>query len=395
MDFSRIDLTDMQRALAAEATAVFRDLVTEDVLAQERETGDGFNETVHRELGARGWLVPHWPVEQGGAGFGDVEQRIIELARINARTPWITANTTRMAWVAVEQHARPDVRDELRPGVADGSVRFALGYTEPHGGSDIADVRTRAERDGDGWRINGSKVFITGIQQATHLFLLARTGTGRAGLTMFLVPLPADGVEAYPIRTYGDERTNSVFLDNVQVDDRWRLGEVGAGWTVLSGPLQEEHTRTSTSSLGDPSIGTRYARTLGRALDAALLYVREARHPDGSALSEDPVVLDALGRVATMLQAAVLAGGPSGRILGAEMTVQGVGLLIDVIGLPALVAHGQSEAISDGVLEAAYRQAQGMSVYGGTTDVFRAMIATELGLPRPRYPDRISPTITA
>ena len=147
-------------------------------------------------------------------------------------------------WPAVEASADPGLRDELKPQVAKGTVRFCLGYTEPDGGSDIAGAKTRAVRDGDEWVINGQKIFTSNAQYSTHVFLITRTDPTlpkHKGLTMFLVPTSSPGFERQPLPTIGDETTNISFYSDIRLPDRYRIGEVNNGWSTLHGPLDAEH----------------------------------------------------------------------------------------------------------------------------------------------------------
>jgi alkylation response protein AidB-like acyl-CoA dehydrogenase len=408
MDFSLVQLDAEQQRFAAEVRDVLDSIVTEDVLEFERRTGSGFNEAVHFALAARGWVMPAWPVAAGGAALDPVCRRILELELERRQTPGITAGTTALVWAAVAKYADPGLLAELEPKVAAGTVRCCLGYTEPDGGSDIAAAKVRAVRDGDEWVVNGSKIFTTGAQNCQFVFLITRTDPAlpkHKGLTMFLVPLDAPGVEIQAIRTYGGERTNVVYYGDVRVADRYRLGPVNAGWSVLHGPLDAEHSVGGDSDgLSEVSIGRSFLRPLERALDAAVDWARAARRPDGSRVIDDPTVRLRLGRIATELEAACYTPGPMGRVIGAETLIRGAAALVDLVGTEGLLPHGADGAVGGGAVEVAHRFAQGTATYGGTVEVFRTIIAQHvLGLPRPSYPGsraflagrRAEPTLAA
>jgi alkylation response protein AidB-like acyl-CoA dehydrogenase len=145
---------------------------------------------------------------------------------------------------SVEQFASPELVAEVMPGVLAGRLRLCLGYTEPEGGSDVATCKTRAERDGDHWIINGSKMFTTGAHNCQYVFLLTNSDPGapkHKSLSMFLVPLGLPGIEIQGIRTVDGDRTNIVYYSDVRVSDKYRLGEVNGGWTVVREPLNAEH----------------------------------------------------------------------------------------------------------------------------------------------------------
>jgi alkylation response protein AidB-like acyl-CoA dehydrogenase len=391
MDFSRVPLDAEGQKFLDEVRSFMTEHVTEDVLEEERRTGSGFNERVHLALGRRGWIMPAWPAERGGAGLDPVRARILELEMRRAEVPSITHGTTRLVLSAVEKSGQPDLVAELLPGVAAGTVRFCLGYTEPDGGSDIAAAKTRAVRDGDEWVINGSKIFTTGAQNCQYTFLITRTDPElpkHRGLTMFLVPLASEGVEIQAIRTYGGERTNIVYYSDVRISDRYRLGGVNDGWSVLHGPLDDEHgIGRGGAGLADLSIGTSFLHTLGRAIDSAVAWACTTTRADGTRPIDDRMVRYRLGTVAMHMEAGLVTPGPMGRVKGSDALVRGAAELMDLTGPASLLSEGSPGAGSTGVIEGAHRFAQGTATYGGTLEVFHGIIAQHvLGLPRPGYP---------
>jgi alkylation response protein AidB-like acyl-CoA dehydrogenase len=393
MDFSRVRLDAEQQGFLGEVRAFVAEHVTEEVLDEERRTGSGFNEGVHLALGEKGWIMPAWPAERGGAGLDPVRVQLLDLVTRRSGMPTVTLGTTRLVVKAVERYAEPGLAADVLPRIAEGTARCCLGYTEPDGGSDIAAAKTRAVRDGDEWVINGSKIFTTGAQNCQYAFLVTRTDPELAkhrGLTMFLVPLGSDGVEIQGIRTFGGERTNIVYYSDVRIPDRYRLGGVNDGWTVLRGPLDEEHSfgqKGSAAQIGGTSLGATYVYPLQRALDSALTWACTTNRPDGSRPVDDRSVLYRLGQVAIDMQAGQVTPGPMGRVKASDALVRGAAELMDLAGPAALLSEGSSGAEAAGAIEFAHRFAQGTATYGGTVEVFRQMIAQHvLGLPRPAYP---------
>ena len=391
MDFSTIDLTPAQQEFAGEVRDTLTGMLTDELRANEREHGHSFDLGMHLALGRKGWLLPERPVAEGGAGLDKVEQRILELELLRQQAPSITAGTTRLVLQAVERFAVPELREEILPKVASGEVRFCLGYTEPDGGSDIAGAKTRAVRDGDEWLINGQKIFTTGAQNAQYTFLITRTDPDlpkHRGLTMFLVPLDTPGIVIQGIRAFSGERTNVVFYSDVRIADKYRLGGVNDGWSVLHGPLDEEHSIGGGSDgLSDVSMGSSFLRHLERALEDAYLWARSATCLDGRSPADDPVVQRRIGEAAMDFEFACCATGPMGRVAGSEALVRNAAALIDLIGPEALLAYGADGAIADGRFDDEHRFAQGTATYGGTVEVFRTIIAQHvLNLPKPAYP---------
>ena len=195
MDFSRVTLADDDQAFLDEARDFLTTHVTDDVRRRDRETGDNFDEGVHLALGAAGYLEGEWKGAAEG-GFSRVRRRIWELEKRRAHVPWVTWGTTAMVARSVAKFGSPELQAEVMPKVFSGEVRLCLGYTEPEGGSDIATCKTRAVRDGDGWIINGSKMFTTGAHKCQYVFLITNTdpeAPKHKSLTMFLVPLDSAG----------------------------------------------------------------------------------------------------------------------------------------------------------------------------------------------------------
>jgi len=392
MDFSEIELDDEHRRLQDDVRAFVAEYFTPDVYEQEHRTGDGFNETIHRALGERGWIFPTWPREKGGAGLGRLGARIIELELHKAQFIMVVLGTTRLVAGAVEMFGNPDVRDDLLLAAARGEVRFCLGYTEPDGGSDIAGAKTKAIRDGDRWVINGSKMFTTGAHLSQYTFLIARTDPTlpkHKGLTMFLVPLDAPGIEIQELKGFSGERTNIVYYDDVVVDDVYRLGEVNGGWAVLHGPLDKEHSigRSQGDGLDDLTMGVNFLRHLVASFGDVLAWADGGDRSGAERRGGDSAVLERIGRIIARTEAALVTPGPAGRVAGSEVLVDSAAELLDLVGLESLVQRGGEDAIGDGHLEWLHRYAQGTATYAGTVEVFRTIIAQHaLGLPRPQYP---------
>jgi len=409
MDFSAVDLTEAQQAFRDEVRAFLEEHLSPAASGAQGAQGahgasgeaEHFDEPFYLALGDRGWLMPRWRREDGGAELDDVRVRILEdeLDRRDelAGTDRLGAlSTTRLVWPAIEMFAEPGLRAELTPRVARGTARLTLGYSEPDGGSDIAGARTRAVRDGEEWVINGQKIFTTNAQHAQYTFLITRTDPDlpkHQGLTMFLVPLDTPGIEIQALPTIGDERTNIVYYSDVRIADRYRVGEVNNGWTVLHGPLDAEHyIGGETSKLNDISGGAGHMRWLRRAVQAAAGWARDPAQvsPGGGApAAADRVFLAGLGRILVQIEAGLATPGPMGRIKGADVAITGCEQLIDLTGPAATLPAGADGAIDDGVIELAHRAVQVTATYGGTVEVFRTVIAQQyLGLPRPDYPGR-------
>jgi 3-oxocholest-4-en-26-oyl-CoA dehydrogenase alpha subunit len=392
MDFSAAVFTDDQQAFAQEVRAFLDEQLTPEVYAGMRERSSSFDEGFHLAMGAKGWLFPRWRKEDGGAELDDVSIKILETELRTRDVQSGLLATTRLVWPAIEASADPGLRDELRPQVAKGTARFALGYTEPDGGSDIAGAKTRAVRDGDEWIINGQKIFTSSVQYAQYVFLITRTDPTlpkHKGLTMFLVPTSAPGFERQPLPTIGDETTNISYYSDIRLTDRNRIGEVNNGWSTLHGPLDaEHHLGEHTSKLEDVGPGGNIVRYLAQSVDAALDWAKDA--PDGNGpMIDDKSFLAGIGSLLTEMEASACTPTAMGKVKGSDTARLGFEQLIDMIGPAATIPYGGEGAIGNGVIEFGHRVAQHSATPGGTVEVFRTIIAQhDLGLPRPEYPGR-------
>jgi alkylation response protein AidB-like acyl-CoA dehydrogenase len=243
-------------------------------------------------LAAAGYAVPHWPAQWPGGGRSLAEQKVIyeELAR--ADTPRLLlsfmstyhAASTLFEWGSDEQQAR------YIPRILEGEI-WCQGFSEPNAGSDLANVRTRAERRGDVYVVNGQKLWSTMGQFADKCLLLVRTsneGAKQAGLTYLLLDLEAKGVTARPIhQIHGDEEFAELFLDDVEVPVADRLGDEGQGWAVAQSTLSSERGLTLLE------LSARMRGSLWRIADL----IRETGRDQDSGILRD------FGRLATKVDA--------------------------------------------------------------------------------------------
>lgn len=385
MNFATINFDDETRRFLDEVYAFVDEYLTDDVIEEEWVTGSGHNWGFHHALGAKGWVMSSWPKEEGGAGLTSWQETLLDRELRGRHVPLITWGVTRLVASAVAEFGSEEVRTELLPRVARGEICFCLGYTEPDCGSDLAAVRTKAVRDGDEWIIDGQKMFTTGAHNSSHAFLLARTDPDTAkhkGLTMFLCPL--EGVEIRPVHTLGGERTNMVFFDEYRVPDSHRLGPVGEGWMVVSGPLAAEHGMRDQDPETVPidSPGGMYGQALAVAYNASVEWAMTPAE-DGKRPIDDPLVRRRLASTALDVEVATVTPGPMGRIVSAEFLIRDAETLENLLGPAGILPRGEAGSVGGGWIEYAHRFAQGTAIYGGSTDIHRNIIAEKfLGMPR-------------
>jgi 3-oxocholest-4-en-26-oyl-CoA dehydrogenase alpha subunit len=379
VDFSRVELSDDDQAFQDDLRAFLKTIVTDEVIARDRLTGENFDEGVHLALGEAGYLATDFKDESEG-GFTRLRRRIwgLEIGRIH--TPWFHWGTTAMVARAIEQFGSDELKDEVMPKVLAGEYRLCLGYTEPEGGSDVATCKTRAVRDGDGWIINGSKMFTSNAQNAHYVYLITNTDPDapkHQSLTMFLVPLNSAGVEIQPLRTVDGDRTNITYYSDVRIDDKYRVGEVNGGWGVLRDALNDEHGTIDRGTDGLDKIA---------AMSEHLLLLAEAIDGVAATAADDDSVRYRLGRSIARMEAAMSTPEMFGRVAIAQTMRDVTPDLMDILGTASGLPVGIEGAADDGGAEYIFRLAGPTGIYGGTLEVFRNMIAQHaLGLGRPAY----------
>jgi alkylation response protein AidB-like acyl-CoA dehydrogenase len=322
---------------------------------------------LYRELGRRGLLAPGWPVEYGGAGRSRVEAAIAVEELVRAGIPdTLHVNTVQIVGLFLLMAGSTAQKRTHLPPLARGERFASVLYTEPDSGSDLGSLQTTATPDGDGWRLDGVKVYSLKSDVTDLALCAARTGSGRyAGISLFLVDLHAPGVTRTPIPSIADEAFHRVELAGVRVGPGDLLGEVGGGWPLLTQALAIERT------------GLDYVLKAERWLEA----VREGLHePEDATLVE-------LGRFAARLTAGRLL---SWRVLGrsevdeaaaaaakyhcSELAAEVADWAVRVHGFGYARAWLPAERLD--VLEAAYREAPGLTLSAGTSEVMLQIVGS-------------------
>jgi 3-oxo-4-pregnene-20-carboxyl-CoA dehydrogenase beta subunit len=264
-----VDLTPDQRALRAELRDYFAGLMTPAERAElltERH-GAVYRDVVRR-MGRAGWLGVGWPVRWGGRGFGQVEQQIFadEAARADVPLPAVTLQTV---GPTLQEHGTPWQQDFFLPKILAGEVHFAIGYTEPEAGTDLASLRTRAVRDGGDYVVDGQKIFTTGAHAADYIWLACRTAPSRhKGITILIVDTADPGFSWTPIITHdGAHHVNATYYAGVRVPVRMRVGAENEGWRLIT--TQLNHERVMLGPAG--RIAALHDRVRAWAADRALL----------------------------------------------------------------------------------------------------------------------------
>ncbi len=347
-----------------------------------------------------GWAVPTWPTTAGGRGLDSAGASAIgsELARFEVPDLYPFLIGLRVAGPVVMELGTTDQQGRWLPAIRTGAEIWCQLFSEPDAGSDLAGLITRAERDGDGWRVTGSKVWTSRGHYARWGLLLARsdwTVPKHAGITAFGLDLHSPGVVVRPLRQInGDEHFSQVFLDSVFVPDTDRVGEVGRGWGVARTALA--HERGAVGSSGSSGLPLEQLLNLARAM---------GREDDPNARQQlaDLYVRMEVSRVHGMRVRDLARGGRAGpegsgtKLTGALLYQRFARVAMDLLG-PAAVAWEPSELVDDaGELRdvdwrTLFLTSPSLSIRGGTDEIQRNIVGEQvLGLPREPAVDRDVP----
>ncbi|WP_395106709.1 acyl-CoA dehydrogenase family protein [Actinomadura sp. SCN-SB] len=385
-----IDLTDEQKRLRAELREYFRGCLDDEQRAAIANDPFGTAYMEHcKRLGADGMLGVALPKEYGGRGYGPVEQQIFanEIARAEVPYPIITLNSVAPT---ILQYGSDAHKEFFLPRILAGECHFAIGYSEPGAGTDLASLRTTAVRDGDHYVVNGQKIFTSGAHYADYIWLAARTDPGakkHKGISMLIVDCRDPGFSWTPIRTMdGRHHTNATYFQDVRVPADMLIGEENKGWDLIVNQLN--HERVTLGPAGN----------IGHTYDRFERWARTARGRDGEPLINEPAVRRALARVRAHLRVNELLnwqvaanqdlgwlGAPDAsatKIYGSER-MQEVGRIVGDV----LARHGDpGDPATADLMERNDRGAKGAVVLtfgGGVNEIQRELIAMiGLGLPR-------------
>jgi 3-oxochol-4-en-24-oyl-CoA dehydrogenase len=380
------DLGEEARALATEVEAFFSKHLTPELRAKAHYSWEGHDPGIHRKLAEARLLFLSWPKELGGRAAAPYARHAA--MHVWERYNWTTApiSVAGMVGTIIQRFGSDELKRDVLSKIVSGESICSLGYSEPGCGSDVFAAACRATRDGDGWRIDGSKMFTSGADIADYVFMLTRTDLTvpkHKGLTMFIVPLKAPGVKIQAVHTFQDERTNITYYDGVRIPDSYRLGDVNAGVKVMSAGLELEH-------------GGGFSKSQAKMLRSAEELCREIRR-DGRPLIEDRDAQARLARsLANLLVSELLTwramwagtvkqpvpgAGPMAKMYSSEKFLTDSADLLNLTAPLSLSKRPGAAAF----LNQCYRHAHGTRIYGGTSQVHRSMIAERnLLLPRTR-----------
>ena len=384
-----LDLTDAQLRLRDELRSYFSALLSpseREIMLTQRH-GTVYRDVVRR-MGRDGWLGVGWPAEYGGHGLGQVEQQIFVTEAALADVP-LPAVTLQTVGPTLMEHGSQRQKDFFLPRILSGELHFAIGYTEPEAGTDLASLRTRAVLDGDHYVVNGEKIFTTGGHDADYIWLACRTDPAapkHKGLSILIVDTTDPGYSWTPIITHdGAHHVNATYYSDVRVPVAMRVGEENAGWRLITAQLNHERVMLGPSG----RIGVLHQRVRNWA-------ARQAGR-DGRPLLGQPDVRRALARASAAervnellnWQVAVtetvdIADASVTKVFGSEQ-VQQIGTeLAQLVSRHGDLAEKETAELAHW-LDVQNKRNTVMTFGGGVNEVQRELIAMA-GLKLPRVP---------
>ncbi len=384
----RLEYTQEQEQLRAQIRNTLEQVMTQerlDAINDRVEGGPEVRECV-RALAAADLLGVGWPKEYGGRGFSAMEQFIFseEAHRVNAPIPLVTLNTV---GPTLMQCGTEEQKQKFLPAILDGSIEFAIGYSEPGAGSDLASLRTTAVRDGDDYVINGQKMFTSGAAYADYIWLAARTDPNvkkHRGISILIVPTSSPGFSWQPLHTMPGISTFYTFYDDVRVPASAVVGGENQGWQLITTQLNFERAALGNLAALDPLFEKTldWARTTeldeGRVIDQPWVQLTLAR-VEAQVAAYKLVNM----RINAAMAKGVLNMGEASaaKVFGTELTQQVARQLLEVLGKNGL--RKGIDAPLRGALESAYRFAVINTFGGGANEIQRDIIAMAgLGMPR-------------
>ena len=390
MDF---EYTDEQKAFQQEVRDFLKENYDPEVMDPTREgmaqlVDSPVRRQFMKKLSDRGWVGMSWPSEYGGRDMPGMYEYLLNEELAAAGAPLIGKGVG-IVGKTIIRHGNERLKKEFLPKILNAEIEFAIGYTEPDSGSDLASLKTKAVKEGDGWRINGQKRFTTSAHFADWYWLAARTDFDvpkHKGITLFLIPMHAEGITIQPMPTLGDnEITNEVFLDDVFVHDDYVVGEVNKGWYYVSEALDFERFTLYTISA--------YVRKYEALRDA----IREAQR-NGSALKDDPIARQRVAWFATQIEVArmhmmrVISKASAGEVPNIESSMfklwtttlgqRFADEFMTMFGATGALKKGNPNAPANGRFEHIYRYSVVDTVGAGTSEVQKNILARRgLGLP--------------
>lgn len=361
--------------------------VTRENMAQICDTPE--RRAFMKKISEKGWLGMTWPKEYGGQEVSGIYEYLLNERLSGVGAPGIGKGVGIIGKSLINVGS-DKLKEEFLPKILNAEVEFAVGYSEPNAGSDAAAMRLKAEKQGDGWNLNGQKIFTTSAHYADWYWVGARTDPDAPkhhGITLFLVPMDHPGLTITRMPTMGNELTNAVFFDDVFVHDDYVVGDLNKGFQYIAEALDIERFTMFTFS------------PIRNRVQLLCDHVKTATR-DGEPLRNDPVVRQRVAKLATECEVARLLGVkfidaamdggktptvPSSfyKLYATELSQRVSDALMDIVGPGAQLALGTEDAPLKGRAESCYTFTVLDTIGGGSSEVQKNIISRRgLGLPK-------------
>jgi len=389
-----VGLTKEQEALRDELRAYYDTLITPAV-EEDLRVSEGVSQAskdVWKQMCADGWAGVGWPKEWGGRGMTPIEQFVFfdESMRAGAPVPMLTINSVAPT---IMRYGSEEQKQFYIPKILNGEIHFSIGYTEPDAGTDLASLKTRADRDGDEWVINGQKVYTSLATGADYVWLAVRTNQEvkkHKGISIIIVPTDTPGFSVKPIENFGEFNTNITYYEDVRVPYGNLVGEENQGWSLITNQLNHERVTLCASGLVE------------RQLDEVVAWAKQTRRADGSRVIDQEWVQVNLGKVHAKLEYLRLAnwriawlaqtGAPLDpadasaiKVYGTEFYLEAGRLLMEIMRDQAPLSGDAPGSVIRGRVERMVRGMHILTFGGGTNEMQRDLIAL-FGLDMPPSP---------
>jgi alkylation response protein AidB-like acyl-CoA dehydrogenase len=388
------EFSDAEKAFEEEVNKFIEQNRSGDVMDLTRENMAQLVDTparraFMRKLGERGWLGMTWPKKYGGSEGEGVYEYLLNERLAGVGAPQIGKGVGIIGKTII-RHGSEKLKQEFLPKILNNDVEFAIGYSEPQAGSDAAAMALKATRDGEGWRLNGQKIFTTSAHFADWYWFGARTDPDarkHEGITLFLLRMDDPGLTIQAMPTIGDERTNQVFFDNVWVSDDYVVGELNKGFKYISEALDLERFTMFTFS------------PIQQRVELLCEYVATEER-DGKPLREDPIVRQKIAQLVTQTEVArvlglqfvaksMKGGAPPTceasmyKLYATELSKRLADTSLDIAGAGGQLRVHTEEAPMKGRAELTYRYTVVDTIGGGSSEIQKNILARrKLGLPK-------------
>ncbi|WP_419887702.1 acyl-CoA dehydrogenase family protein [Neobacillus niacini] len=371
--------TDEQLAFRDEVREFCEKEVTPEIIEEIYAKGDEHSPSFYKKLAEKGWIGLDFPTEYGGLGKKQIEMGIFREETAYYMAPMMSNEINNILTHSILLLGNEEQKREFVTGVIEGNIQFCMGYTEPGSGSDLASLKTRAVKEGDKYVINGQKIFTTNAHIADYCILAARTDVNapkHKGISLFIVDMKTKGIEVGPLWTLGGYRVNTVYFENVIIDESDRIGNENEGWKGLALALDIERS------------GLVYVGKARRILDETIKFLNkekpaclEPQHWVSERLNELLAEVKAARLIAYRVPLMQAEGkvpnseASMAKLYSTELLKKVCNTAIEVIGKNTLLTHRSLHNVWNGLFEENYRSAAMSTIVAGTSQIQREIIA--------------------